>query len=86
MGNSRAHLSARSTAFDLGLLNFDPSVLCQLLKVTLMSLLGRRVWGDDHPHMAPGCHAGLGRAPAIGFQLVTGACGFSFCSVNLTVT
>lgn len=57
-------------------MRLDPSVLCQLLLVTLMSLPGVRVSGDDQPLLAPGCSAGLGGAPATGFQLVTGACGF----------
>ena len=76
VGNSKARFFARLPALDLYLMSLDPTVLCQLLQVALMSFPGERFWGDDRPPQTPGCSAGLEGVPATDFQLVTGACGF----------
>lgn len=60
MGNSRAHFSTRSTSLDLDPKSLDPSVLCQLLQVALMSLPGVKVRGDDQAPLTPDCSAELG--------------------------
>lgn len=57
-------------------MSLDPSVLCQLLQVALMSHPGVRFWGDNQLPETPGLSAGLEGAPATDFQLVTGASGF----------